>query len=256
MARIPGTVPLYPYPHTAANEPVTLHEGPVAIAGCAAGTGQLVLRWLPSANLCLEADLDSMDIPRGDDGLTVAVAGTTAEVLFHSVSLGNGTSGLRLALHWYQKSNTRAGGMEGAIILSLTALDLLGGLVVVEREGAMNDRMYDKLSAKDKLSALLGVLKVPSAIPVKLTDLAAFAAANSWTIASEALAEIRHGYVHSNKKLRQVVLSAPNLAVFQAWQLSLWYQEPALLYLLGHKGEYRNRLTPESLGEVEKVPWA
>ena len=71
----------------------------------------------------------------------------------------------------------------------------------------------------------------------------------------ETLAEIRHGYVHSNKKRRQVVLSAPNLATFEAWQLSLWYQELALLYLLGHHGEYRNRLTAEWLGQVERVPW-
>jgi hypothetical protein len=61
--------------------------------------------------------------------------------------------------------------------------------------------------------------------------------------------------VHSNKKRRQVVLSAPNLATFEAWQLSLWYQELALLYLLGHHGAYRNRLTAECLGQVEKVPW-
>ena len=37
--------------------------------------------------------------------------------------------------------------------------------------------------------------------------------------------------------------------------MSLWYQELALLYLLGHQGEYRNRLTAEWLGEVETVPW-
>src|SRR5436309_15656712 len=33
----------------------------------------------------------------------------------------------------YQNSNIRAGGMEGAIILGLTALDLLGAMVVVDR---------------------------------------------------------------------------------------------------------------------------
>lgn len=100
------------------------------------------------------------------------------------------------------------------------------------------------------------MLKVPLTIPAKLTELGAFAAANGWTTACEALADIRHGYVHSNKKRRQIVLSAPNLATFQAWQLSLWYQELALLYLLGHKGDYRNRLTAEWLGEVETAPWA
>lgn len=160
-----------------------------------------------------------------------------------------------LALHWYQNSNIRAGGMEGAIILGLTALDLLGAMVVVDRAGAMSASKYDKLVAKDKLARLLDVIKVPNALPAKLANLSPFAATNNWSTASEVLAEIRHGYVHSNKERRQVVLSAPNLATFEAWQLSLWYQELALLYLLGHHGEYRNRLTAEWLGQVEKVPW-
>jgi hypothetical protein len=55
-----------------------------------------------------------------------------------------------LALHWFQNSNIRAGGMEGAIILGLTALDLLGAMVVVDRAGVMSDSEYDKLVAKDK----------------------------------------------------------------------------------------------------------
>jgi hypothetical protein len=70
-----------------------------------------------------------------------------------------------LALHWYQNSNIRAGGMEGAIILGLTALDLLGAMVVVDRAGMMSDSKYDKLVAKDKLARLFDVLKVPNAIP-------------------------------------------------------------------------------------------
>jgi hypothetical protein len=67
---------------------------------------------------------------------------------------------------------------------------------------------------------------------------------------------IRHGYVHANRKRRKVVLSATNLATFWAWQMSLWYQEVALLYLLDHRGQYRNRMTAEWLGQVETVPWA
>ena len=63
--------------------------------------------------------------------------------------------------------------------------------------------------------------EVPTAVPAKLSRLAAFAATNAWQTACDTLAEIRHGYVHSNKKRRQVVLSAPNLATFEAWQLSL-----------------------------------
>jgi hypothetical protein len=429
--------PLCLHPHAAANEPVTLHEGPIAVKGGMTGMGKLILRWQPSTGLWLEADMDSVSAPQPGARVDVDVAGSTAEVLFSSLNLGYGPSGhfanvsgsvsrfstgtgtalktlgfqvvnfndfftpgvyptptfgfpphvadlqhrgwriqltavpgfkdifknvsetggyvfthlgrleradgapfdaqdsegvldalrrflsfargaacslpvrwgtaadgsvvweqwggqpvdpwkgrdtwfdeqhgnllselfdafahtkadadlgepFSLALHWYQNSNTRAGGMEGAIILALTALDLLGAMVVVDRAKAMSDTQYDKLYAKDKLAKLLDVLKVAHAIPSKLTNLSAFAAANSWPTAYETLAEIRHGYVHSNKKRRQIVLSAPNLATFEAWQLSLWYQELALLHLVNHEGEYRNRLRAEWLGEVENVPW-
>ncbi len=120
-----------------------------------------------------------------------------------------------LALHWYQKCNTRAGGMEGAIILGLTALDLLGALVVVDRTATMSESKYDKLRAAAKLAKLLQVIGVSAGIPPNHTNLAAFASANGWTDATEALAEIRHGYVHANKKRRNVVLSASNLATFE-----------------------------------------
>lgn len=429
--------PVYLHPHSAPNEPVTLHEGPIAVQGGMTGTGRLVLHWQPSTGLRLDGEMDSMNAPQPGARLNVEIAGSTAEVLFSSMRIEVGSAGhfarvsgsvsrftkgtptqlkdigfqvvnfndffspgvyatptfgfppqvaelqhggwrirltavpefkeifksvgetggyafthlgsvgradgslfsaqdadavldalrrflsfargaasslpvrwgtagdgsivweqwggqpvdpwkgrdtwfdehhgnllselfdafaqtkadvdlgppFSLALHWYQNSNIRAGGMEGAIILGLTALDLLGAMVVVDRAAVMSDSKYDKLVAKDKLARLLDVLKVPNAIPAKLTNLSAFAVANNWPTSSEALAEARHGYVHSNKKRRQVVLSAPNLATFEAWQLSLWYQELALLYLLGHHGEYRNRLTAEWLGQVERVPW-
>jgi len=429
--------PVYLHPHSAPDEPVTLHEGPIAVQGGMTGTGRLVLHWQPSTGLRLDGEMDSMNAPQPGARLNVEIAGSTAEVLFSSMHIEVGAAGhfarvsgsvsrfakgtptglknigfqvvnfndfftrgvyatptfgfpphvaelqhggwrirltavpefretfksvgetggyafthlgsveradgslfsahdadavldalrrflsfargaasglpvrwgtaadgsivweqwggqpidpwkgrdtwfdehhgnllselfdafaqtkadadlgppFSLALHWYQNSNIRAGGMEGAIILGLTALDLLGAMVVVDRAGVMSDSKYDKLVAKDKLAMLFDVLKVSNAVPATLTHLSAFAATNSWLTSSETLAEIRHGYVHSNKKRRQVVLSAPNLATFEAWQLSLWYQELALLYLLGHHGEYRNRLTAEWLGQVERVPW-
>ena len=42
--------------------------------------------------------------------------------------------------------------MEGAIIRGLTALDLLGALVVVDRAGAMSDQRSDDLQARKKLA--------------------------------------------------------------------------------------------------------
>jgi len=163
---------------------------------------------------------------------------------------------LSLALHWYQKSNMRDGGMEGAIVLGLTSLDLLGAMIVVDKTSTTGASKYDNLPHVEKLRALLRLLKVDPVFPPRSADLATFAAAQAWTDAPQALAEIRHGYVHANRKRRKVVLSATNLATFWAWQMSLWYQELALLYLLDHRGQYRNRMTAEWLGQVETVPWA
>jgi hypothetical protein len=60
----------------------------------------------------------------------------------------------RPALHWYQRCNMRAGGMEGAPILGVTNLDLLGGLGVVDRAAAMRHLKFDRLAAAEKLSRL------------------------------------------------------------------------------------------------------
>ena len=70
----------------------------------------------------------------------------------------------------------------------------------------------------------------------------------------EALTEIRHGFVHPTPERRKVVLQADD-AAFEAWQVSLWLQELALLYLLNHRGSYTNRSRARSVGETEPVPW-
>ena len=93
MPVTPDIIPLYLHPHAAANEPVTLHEGPIGIQGGATGTGTLTLRWLPSTGLRLDADLNSMDAPQPDARVRVDLASSTAEVLFNSMLIGNGESG-------------------------------------------------------------------------------------------------------------------------------------------------------------------
>ena len=162
---------------------------------------------------------------------------------------------LSLALHWYQACNTRAGGMEGALVLGVTNLDLLAALVVVDKLKNRSASKFDGLKAREKLTALLQSLGVGLGVPPGYADLAGFAAGNAWPDAAWTLTEMRHGYVHANPRRRKVVLSALNRATFEAWQLSLWYQELALLYLLDHSGEYQNRVTAESRGDVETVPW-
>ena len=71
-----------------------------------------------------------------------------------------------------------------------------------------------------------------------------------WLDGAEAITEIRNAIVHPSKEL-----NLPDGAYCDAWRLSLWYLDLVFLRLLGHEGEYGNRLSKRSVGEVETVPW-
>ena len=95
---------------------------------------------------------------------------------------------------------------------------------------------HDKLVAADKLRWLLKALGVPAEIPSRYASLATFARENDQRDSCGALVEFRNGLVHPNGKRGNIVLRAADQASFEAWQLSLWYPELALLYLLDHQG--------------------
>ena len=162
----------------------------------------------------------------------------------------------RLALYWYRKCATGSGGPEGSIVLGMTALDLLSALIVVDRKATMSAGAHDKLSAKDKLRALLRAIGMPLFIPARFKALSSFAKQHKWTDACETLAEFRHGYVHPKKARRRVVLRANGRVLLQVKWLTMWYQELAFLYLLNHQGHYFNRVRARWRGQVEPVPWA
>ena len=131
---------------------------------------------------------------------------------------------LVLALHWYRHCNTNSSGNQGSLILGMAALDLLSALIVVGRCGSMSAQKHDELGAAKKLRALLKALDVPADIPKRYAALTAFAEKNGMSNSFEALVELRHGLVHANEKRRRVVLgSVGRDAVFDAWQMSLWF---------------------------------
>ena len=161
------------------------------------------------------------------------------------------------AVHWYRHCNTNSSGKEGSLVLGMAALDLLSALIVVGRCRSMSAQEHDKLKAAKKLRALLEVLDVTADIPSRYAALTAFAEKNDKSDSCEALVKLRNGFVHANEKHRNVAFgSAGRAAVSDAWQLSLWYQELALLCLLRHRGSYRNRTTAKCVGQVEPVPWS
>ena len=165
---------------------------------------------------------------------------------------------LVMAVHWYRHCNTRSSGMEGSIVLGMASLELLGALIVVDRNGSMTAKQYDDLRpAAEKLRKLLAALNVQADIPRRYEALTRFAKKHGSSNSCQALAKLRNGFVHAKEKNRRMLFGSDGkAATFDAWQLSLWYQELALLHLLRHRGSYRNRTTATWVGQVEPVPWS
>ena len=164
---------------------------------------------------------------------------------------------LVVALHWHRHCNTNSSGLEGSLVLGMAALELLGALIVVDRNGSMTARQYDELPGAKKLQKLLSALKVQADIPHKYEALTRFAQKNGNCDSCQALAKLRNGFVHAKEKNRRIVFGPYGKAAApSAWQLSLWYQELALLGVLEYHGSYSNRTTASRVGQVEPVPWS
>ena len=170
----------------------------------------------------------------------------------------NHRESLVVALHWYRHCNTNSSGLEGSLVLGMAALELLGALIVVDRNGSMTARRYDKkLRGAEKLQELLSALKVQADIPRRYEALTRFAQNNGNWDSCQALVELRNGFVHAKEERRRIVFGSDGKAATPgALQLSLWYQELALLRLLEYRGSYFNRTTASWVGQVEPVPWS
>jgi len=164
---------------------------------------------------------------------------------------------LVLVLHWYRHCNTQSSGLEGSFVLGMAALELLGALIVVDRDGAMSAGQYDRLSGSQKLRKLLEALNLLPHVPQRYEALSRFAKKNGNWDSAQALAELRNGFVHAKEERRRIVFGSDGRpATPDALQLSLWYQELALLRLLEYRGSYFNRTTASWVTQVESVPWS
>jgi hypothetical protein len=161
---------------------------------------------------------------------------------------------LRLAIHWYIEAN--AGSIEGAIVLTQNAFELLASAVLVENEGWLSDDGYGKLTAADRTRLLLRWAGIPTAIPPELGVLSQAAKANNWTDAPSAMTEIRNTITHPTRKNRAKFAKHPDEARFEAWTVGVWFLELVLLRLLDYRGTYGSRLSLRFRGQLEKVPWA
>lgn len=162
---------------------------------------------------------------------------------------------LKRAIRWYIAANLKAGDLEGAIILAQTGYELLSWTRFVAEKG-LSSEGFDKLPASDRLRLLLLDAGIPPSVPSSLRAIIPRCQSEKWTDGPHAVTQLRNRLVHPSSRNLQRLLDLSNDELQDAHMLSMWYLELALLYLLGFKDAYANRLIYlRSLGQVEPVPW-
>lgn len=156
---------------------------------------------------------------------------------------------VRTVIHLYVESNKQAGALNGSVVLTQTALELLSWVYFVQEKQRLRGDGFKRLPASDQLGLLISEAGIPLGIPACLPDLSRVARELNLN-GPEALTEARNSIVHPGHKQRDKLASV----IFQVWNLGLWYVELILLYLFGFSGEYANRVKLDQwIGEVELV---
>lgn len=176
------------YPQDNVNEPLDLYEGGFRVHRgdrIAEGTGSAALRWLPAPSIEIDIEIVWRQFgspvvdrwTRGRSSWFDERHGALLAELFDAFCRMYNDKSLReplvVALHWYRHCNTQSSGTEGALVLGMTALDLMSALVVVDRCGSMTANRHDEHRAAQKLRLLLKALGVPADIPPRYASLAA-----------------------------------------------------------------------------------
>jgi hypothetical protein len=166
---------------------------------------------------------------------------------------------LALVIHWYVESNKSVGGVQGSIILTQAALELLAWVLLVEKGRVSKDDFKKIKSTSRQIKCLLIEFNVPIEIPASLTNLVQFERnqPHSNNEGPYAFSAVRNLIIHSDPENRKRFRDTPSATIIEAWELGLWYVELILLRLFDYQGVYVNRLLRRRLiGGLEPVPWA
>jgi hypothetical protein len=163
----------------------------------------------------------------------------------------NWRSALREVIYWHLSANIASRGIDIGIIITQAALERLSYEFSVTDKSLISDKGFKDLWASDKLRLLFSSLRLPLGIPDTTPNLKKLTNTIKWVDAPQALTEIRNSLVHPEHKYRGRVDSA----LYETWNLGLWYLEMAILAICGYSGTYANRLAQRFTGDVEPVPW-
>jgi hypothetical protein len=168
-----------------------------------------------------------------------------------------GNDFLSSLVHWYVEANLNSGMVEGSIIMSQAALELIYNWLS-EQNGKVIEKNNDINNASYRIRYLLTLVKVDTSIPYGYTKLIALAETDrDIKDGADAITNIRNALVHPKKVKRNRLLKISPETRFEALQLSLSYIELAFLNILGYEGFYNQRLTSTGWDgdDLGKTPW-
>jgi len=167
---------------------------------------------------------------------------------------------LATAIHWYIEANKGSGFIEGSLIMSQTALELIYNWYIVENKKMLSGKDSENINASNKIRLLLSQINLNLKIPEKFTSLKAFVDKKNNNIidAPDGIVQIRNAVVHSQEEKRKKLKDIPYRARHEALQLCIWYIEMSLLKILNYNFVYLNRCSIEMVESKrqEYVPWS
>lgn len=174
---------------------------------------------------------------------------------------------LKTALFLYVEANQASGGVEGAIVLTQSALELLTSLHKDEHlKNKPCKNKFDDIAADIRIRWLLEDLGIPIQIPSSLNELKIFSdnkfQNDKYNDGPRAVTYFRNSIIHPDRKKLARLEAAENLIKLQILWLGIWYLEMALLRIFDYSGNYSNRLWrfqdrtfKGGLGFLQQVPW-
>ncbi|RNI27902.1 hypothetical protein EFA69_17585 [Rufibacter immobilis] len=165
---------------------------------------------------------------------------------------------LSTAIHWYIEVNNNTGFTTGSIVTAQIALELLYNWTIVENKKLLIGKDAENITAANKIRLLISFVGLDYEVPPAFKGLQEFIKNDkNLKDGPDAVVRIRNYIVHSQEDKRKILHLIPNKVLHEALQLSIWYIEMSLLFILGYKGEYHNRCSEaQYIGDTETVPWA
>lgn len=148
-------------------------------------------------------------------------------------------------VHWYTEINCNSGYSEGSLIMAQTAIELLYNWLIIENKKIIIGKDSENLSASNKMRLLLSQLSISYDVPEKLKNLDKYRSNSKLPDAIESIVQIRNAIVHSQEEKRKKLSEINPLTIYEAVQLSLWYIEMSMLYILKFNHKYSNRCPKE-----------